>query len=311
MEDTRKWRAVAAIAPIAWGSTYFVTSRWLPTGSPVCGAAIRALPAGLVLLALRPSRPAGAWWWKATVLGALNTGAFFGLVYVAAQRLPTSTASMVMANSPIALMLVAWLVLGERPRARAVTGAVVGIAGVATMLSGGGGGVDAVGVAASLAALAISAVGYTMAKRWNAEPGAPDVLTTTAWQLLAGGVTLVPVAVLVEGRPPAIDTAAAVGFAYVVVVATAVAFAAWFTALRHLPAGTVGLIGLLNPVTGVLLGVVLAGERLGPAQAAGIGLVFAGILTGQGRCKMVPERVQTRVGRDPAPTQPHAVAGCV
>ena len=293
MEDIWGWRAVAAIAPVVWGSTYFVTNHWLPSGAPVYGAAIRALPAGLLLLALRPSLPSGAWRWKAMVLGALNTGAFFGLVYVAAQRLPTSTASMVMANSPITLMLVAWLVLGERPRARALMGAVIGIVGVAAMLSGGGGGVDAVGVAASLTALAIAAVGYTLAKRWNSEPGAPDVLTTTAWQLVAGGLTLVPVAVLVEGRPPAIDAAAAAGFTYVIVVATAVAFVAWFTALRHLPAGTVGLIGLLNPVTGVMLGVVLAGERLGPVQLAGIALVFTGILTGQTRRGHHPRRVST------------------
>ena len=76
---------------------------------------------------------------------------------------------------------------------------------------------------------------------------------------------------------------------------------AWFTALRHLPAGTVGLIGLLNPVTGVMLGVVLAGERLGLAQVAGIALVFTGILTGQTR-RASPER--------PAATTSQVLAVC-
>jgi probable blue pigment (indigoidine) exporter len=62
-------------------------------------------------------------------------------------------------------------------------------------------------------------------------------------------------------------------------VATALAFACWFGGLRHLDAGTVGLIGLLNPVTGVLLGTLLASETLGARQLAGIALVFAGILS--------------------------------
>ena len=57
----------------------------------------------------------------------------------------------------------------------------------------------------------------------------------------------------------------------------AVAFTAWFTGLRHLSAATVGLIGLLNPVTGVLLGLTLSGEALTLRQVLGLGLVLAGI----------------------------------
>jgi probable blue pigment (indigoidine) exporter len=77
------------------------------------------------------------------------------------------------------------------------------------------------------------------------------------------------------------DRVARIGFSYVTVVATALAFAAWFTGLRHLSAGTVGLIGLLNPMTGVLLGTVVAGETLAVQQICGLVLVFLGILLGQ------------------------------
>lgn len=64
-------------------------------------------------------------------------------------------------------------------------------------------------------------------------------------------------------------------------VATALAFAAWFAGLRHLPAATVGLVGLLNPVTGVLLGTVIAGEVLTVRQLCGLVLVLAGVLLGR------------------------------
>lgn len=132
----------------------------------------------------------------------------------------------------------------------------------------------------------------------------PDVLSLTAWQLVAGGLVLAPVALVVEGAPPALDEPALWGFAYVAVVATALAFVAWFAGLRHLEAGTVGLVGLLNPVTGVLLGVVVAGESLGVRQLCGLVLVFAGIMLG---------RVSRRAPSTPSgvsPASPAARSAC-
>ena len=138
--------------------------------------------------------------------------------------------------------------------------------------------VDARGVFASIAAMAMSSAGYVLAKKWSA---GIDVFSLTAWQFIAGGAVLTPVAVAVEGSPPAMDTRTVVGFGYVTIAATALAFAVWFTGLRHLSAGTVGLIGLLNPVTGVLLGTAIAGETLVAHQICGLVLVLFGILLGQ------------------------------
>jgi probable blue pigment (indigoidine) exporter len=91
---------------------------------------------------------------------------------------------------------------------------------------------------------------------------------------------LLVAAVAVEGAPPPLDGRQLAGFAFVSLLATAVAFVCWFAGLAHLPAGTVGTVGLLNPVTGVLLGTLAAGERLTPAQGAGILLVLVGIGAG-------------------------------
>lgn len=121
-------------------------------------------------------------------------------------------------------------------------------------------------------------MGYVLAKRWAAEV---DVLALTSWQLVAGGATLVVPALVWEGSPPAIDLVAGTAYVYVSVVATALAFVCWFAGLRHLPAGAVGVVGLLNPVTGVLLGTVLAGEALGARQWLGLGIACAGILVAQ------------------------------
>jgi len=96
----------------------------------------------------------------------------------------------------------------------------------------------------------------------------------------------------VHGAPPQLGIQAAAGFGYVSLVATAAAYLAWFTGLRQLPASSVGLIGLLNPVTGVLLGTLLAAESLGLQSILGMGLVLGGVLLGLAngsRRKPLPE----------------------
>lgn len=291
MEGKLRWSAIAAVGPVAWGSNYFVTNAYLPAGSPIWGSVIRALPAGLLLLAFARRLPHGHWWWRSAVLGLLNIGAFFVLIYEAAQRLPSGIASTTMAMAPMVMMMIAWLLLGQRPALLPLSGAGIGLFGVVLMLAGGGGSVDPWGVAASAGAMLMSSFGYVLTQRWR---HGVEVLSMTAWQLVAGGLMLIPAALLVEGGPPALDLRAALAFGYVVVVATALANWAWFTALRRMSAGTVGLIGLLNPVTGVALGVLVGGELLGGRQVIGLLLVLAGILVGQ---PLVARLIAARRGR--------------
>ncbi|MER6170364.1 EamA family transporter [Streptosporangium sp. NPDC001681] len=307
MEVNFRWALVTAMAPIAWGTTYFVTHQFLPPGYPLYGAVIRALPAGLLLLLIGRKLPRGAWWWKSLLLGTINMSAFFALVYLAAQLLPTSVASTIMATSPVVMMLLAWSLLSERPKVLHLTGAGVGIAGVCLMLFTGAAAVDPLGVLASVAAMVMSSFGFVLAKRWSAEV---DVLSSTSWQLIAGGVVLLPFAVAVEGSPPSLDGPEILGFGYLSVIATALAFVAWFAGLRHLSAGTVGLVGLLNPVTGVLLGTTIAGEVLTAQQLCGLMLTLLGILLGQPvAARLVAIRRQRGRARPAGPARRRERAG--
>ncbi|MFB7471516.1 DMT family transporter [Kitasatospora sp. NPDC056184] len=278
MEASFRWVLLTAVAPVAWGANYYVTREFLPPDRPLWGAALRALPAGLLLLALRPRRPRGAWWWRSALLGLLNTAGFFVLLYVASQSLATSVAATVMAASPLAMLLIAWALTAARPARAHLLGALVGLGGVGLMLLTRAEPVGLPGLAASAAAMLVSSLGYVLAGRWR---DGPDVLATTAWQLVAGGLVLLPLAAAFEGAPAVPAGRELLAFGYAAVVATALAFTAWFTGLRHLPPGTVGLVGLLNPLTGVLLGTAVAGEGLGPLQIAGLLLVLAGVALGR------------------------------
>ena len=147
--------------------------------------------------------------------------------------------------------------------------------------------VDPWGVAASLGAMVASSIGFVLTTKWGSDVPA---LTMASWQLVGGSLVLVPAAVLVEGAPPSLTVASGLGFLYVTLIATAVAYVAWFTGLRRLSPGVVGIVGLLNPVTGVVLGVMIAGEPFGLAQIVGVALVLGGIALGA-----VPQRRRRRM----------------
>ncbi|WGL53924.1 EamA family transporter [Nocardioides sp. BP30] len=273
-----KWLVAAAAAPVAWGSGYYVTATYLPPDRPLFGATVRALPFGLLLLALRPARLRGSWWWRTALLGALNFSAFFTLVFVAAERLPGGLAATLTATSPLVIMSFAWALAGERPARASLAGAGLGIVGVALLVLRGGTHVDALGVIASLAAVAVSSLGFILVKTWRPPV---DLLPFTGWQLVFGGLLLLPVALTVEGAPPHLDARALAGFAWIGLVGTVLAYAVWFQGMRRLPAAAVSLVGLLNPVAGTVIGVALAGESFGPGRAIGMVLVLGGIVLGQ------------------------------
>lgn len=295
------WRIVllTAVAPIAWGSTYFVTAHFLPPDRPFFSAAVRALPVGLAMLACTRRLPSGRWWWRSGLLGLLNIGAFFPLIFVAGYNLPGGLAATLTATSPFVVMLSAWALIAERPHAASLAGAGIGLAGVALLVLQGDVNANLLGVSASAGAVAMTSLGFVLSKRWAPPVG---MLTFTAWQLVAGGIVLCPIAVLAEGAPPELGPRAIGGYLYLWLFGTALAYVAWFTGLRRMPAGAVSLIGLINPVVGVLLGVAVAGEAFGVVQALGMALVLGGILLGQPAIRSLArhhlrKRIDTRPGR--------------
>jgi len=269
---------LTAVAPAAWGTTYIVTEQLLPPDRPLFAATVRALPVGLVLLAIQRQRPQGIWWLRAFVLGACNIGLFFPLIFLAAYQLPGGLAATVQAASPLAVMAMALPALGERPGRLRIGAALVGIAGVALLVLRSPGEVSPLGLAAAVGSVLVSAFGFILVKRW---PAPVDMLTLVSWQLVVGGLLLLPVGLLVEGAPPAVDLPAAAGLAWLAVVGTGLAYYCWFRGLRAMPAGAVSLVGLLNPVVGTALGVVVAGEVFGWVQALGMLLVLGGVVGGQ------------------------------
>ncbi|MFF0296743.1 EamA family transporter [Kitasatospora sp. NPDC004614] len=272
--------ALTAIAPAVWGTTYVVTTELLPPGHPMFAALLRALPAGLIALAVTRTLPRGSWWGKAAVLGVLNIGLFLPLLFTAAERLPGGVAGTLAAAQPMIVAVLAVVVLRQRLSGRRLLWGLVGVLGVGLVVIGPSAALDAAGVAAGLGGAATMALGVTLTKRWG-RPEGVSPLALTGWQLTSGGLFLLPLTFLFEGAPPAIDGRAALGYLWLGLIGGLLTYALWFQGITSLPVTGVAVLGLLSPLVAAVLGAVVLDQTLGPVQLVGFALALASIVAGQ------------------------------
>lgn len=267
--------AATAVAPALWGTTYVTASSLLEPGHPLLTATLRALPAGLILLALARRRPRGAWWGKAALLGTLNIAVFFACLFLAADRLPGGVAAVIGGVQPLLVAVLGSRFLGERLSGIVLGAGVGGVVGVALIVLQAHARLDVVGVAAALGGALSMGVGTVLAKRWGGEH---PPLANTAWQLLAGGVLLVPLTLAIEPLPTAAPGVGAIlGHAYLAVIGTALAYVLWFRGIARLPTRIPAFLGLLSPVVALGIGLTVSGESLTLAQVVGLGLVLGSV----------------------------------
>ncbi|WP_394788556.1 EamA family transporter [Rhodoferax sp.] len=269
---------LTALAPAIWGSTYIVTTQLLPPDRPFTAALLRTLPAGLLLTAYVRQLPERRIWGRMAVLAALNIGFFQALLFVAAYRLPGGLAAVVGAVQPLLVMALAWALDGRQPARVAVGAAVFGVAGMALLLLSPGAVWDTVGIAAALAGAACMAAGTYLARRWR--PDVP-VLAFTGWQLLAGGLMLLPVAWWADAPLPVLTVTQIAGYAYLSLVGALLAYVLWFRGIARLSPVAVSSLGLLSPLTAVVLGWALLGQALSGTSLLGMAMVLASILAVQ------------------------------
>jgi probable blue pigment (indigoidine) exporter len=275
-----RWALVlaTAVAPATWGTTYLVTTEHLPADRPLLAGAVRALPAGIALTMAARSLPHGAWWGKAAVLGVLNIGAFFALLFVAAYRLPGGVAAVLGAVQPLVVAVLGVGLLGERLRPRPIVLGLVGVAGVALIVLSASAALDPVGVMAGVLGTASMAAGVVLTKRWGRPAG---VVAFTGWQLTAGGLALVPLILVVEGVPASVTAGNVGGFAYLAVVGTALAYVLWLRGIALLPVQDVSFLGLLSPVVAAVAGWVVLEQVLTAGQILGAALALSALVLAQ------------------------------
>lgn len=269
---------VTAVAPVIWGSTYIVTTELLPQGYPLHVAMLRALPAGLLLLLLVRKLPQGIWWGRVFLLGALNFSFFLCMLFISAYRLPGGVAATVGAIQPLIVIVLSRFLLGSVIRALAVLAGLIGMAGVALLVLTPAAALDPIGVAAGLAGAVSMAFGVVLTRLWQ-PPVSP--LTFTAWQMTAGGLLLVPVALIFEPSLPVLTVRNWIGFVQLGLVGTALTYVLWFRGLARIEPAAASTLGFLSPAVAVVLGWAIAGQSLNLLQILGIALVLASTYVSQ------------------------------
>lgn len=262
---------LTASAPVIWGSTYIVTTQMLPDGYPLTAAMVRALPAGLLLIALTRKLPSRDWLWKLAILGALNFAIFWAALFIAAYRLPGGVAATLGAVQPLFVLLLAWAVLGNKLTVPGLIASVIGVGGVALLVLGPDAKLDGIGAVAALVGALSMASGVVLTRKWHPPVSA---LTFAAWQLTAGGLLLAPFAVILEPALPALSIANVAGFAWLGLIGSALTYFFWFRGIERLGPAAITGFGFLSPLTAVLLDWFFLGEGLTPLQVLGAVIVL-------------------------------------
>jgi len=277
--------ALLVLLAVLWGSSYAFIKIAVETVPPLTTIAIRAILAGLILIAVAKAQghrldTVRGHWPALLIQALLNSILPFTLIAWSLMYIDSGLAGILNATPPIFVLLITYLWTRHEPiTVSSLLGVAAGIGGVALMI-----GVDALaGLGQSaLAQLAVTAASlcYGFAaiygRRFNAVPPAVTGAGTMAW----AAVVLVPLS-LVFDRPWSLSPSAASLAALFVLAAfsTALALILYFRLIRTL--GSMGLStnSYLRVAVSVFVGVVFLGESVGWSTAAGVILILTGVAT--------------------------------
>jgi len=186
----------------------------------------------------------------------------------------------VIALQPLVVAVLAVALLGERlPRRRLLAG-IAGVLGVALLVLNSRATLDPLGLAAGLGAAGSMALGVVLTQRWG-RPDGVSLLALVGWLLTAGGLVLVPPALIIEGLPATLSASNLGGYAYLSLIGAALTYPLWFRGITQLGAPVVSFLVLLSPVVAALLGAVALGQTFTTWQSLGFVIVLASVFAGQ------------------------------
>jgi drug/metabolite transporter (DMT)-like permease len=286
----RAWKVLLAFAIIylVWGSTFLAIRVGVREVPPFLLAGMRFLVAGAVLYAWMRAQgtrsPTLREWGAASLLAILIFVIDYGLLFWAEQRVPSGIAAVMLATIPVFTAISEILILRtQRLSARLGIALLVGIGGVAVLmsrtLSFGDAPIDPVGACA----LIVAAISWSVASALTRKLPLPAAKPMSSGaQMLAGGALLTLTAALLgEFRGFHIETVsrgAWLALAYLIVAGSIVAFTAYVWLIHHESPTKVGTYAYVNPVVAVLIGYFLGGEAIGPRTIVGTALVLVSVV---------------------------------
>ena len=268
---------------VVWGSTYLAIRFGLESIPPFVLGGVRFLIAGSLMYAwsrLRgAAKPTAREWKSSAIVGFLLLFIGNGAVSWSEQRVSSGMTSLLVATVPLWLVLCEWA-QGQPPAITKLIGVFIGLVGVGLLVMPAGDGASTAIDPVGAAVLMVSALSWTVGSLYaRGAPMAKPASLAIAMQMLVGGVLLLALAAATGETAAVVRTGVTTGsglaLLYLIVFGSIVGFTPDMWLLRVATPTAVGTYAYVNPVVAVLLGVLLAGERL-PSQALLASLVIVG-----------------------------------
>jgi drug/metabolite transporter (DMT)-like permease len=286
-----EWAMLIALS-ILWGGSFFFTSVALTGLPPFTIVALRVGIAAIILNLLLPAMGLRmpltlSAWTSFFGLGVLSNALPFCLIVWGQTQIASGLASILNATTPLFTVLIAHVATDdEKISSNRLAGVLIGFAGVAVLigpeaLAGAG-----ANVLAQLSCIA-AAICYGCAGVYGRRMRTMGIqpLAASTGMVTASTLLLVPLALIVD-RPWALPPpgVAAWGAVFgIAVLSTALAYLLYFRILATAGATNLMLVTFLIPVSAILLGVLVLGERLAPQHLLGMALIGAGLAAIDGR----------------------------
>ncbi len=268
-------------AAAAWGVATVIAKRALTEIPPLTllpiqlGISVALLATVLVLQRQGLTFPAELR--RLGLLGVLNPGISYALGLIGLTYIAASLSVLLWATEPIMILLLAWLILGDRITKGVVIGALLALAGVLLVVFEPGGQGQPVGVALTLLGVAACAVYTVITKKWMVSESTLQVVALQQVSALTFAVLLFGVSAAAGYQATSLSFSAEAWLSALASGALYYAAAFWLylTGLRRINAATAGLYINLIPVFGIAASYVLLGERLSARQWLGAVLIVA------------------------------------
>jgi drug/metabolite transporter (DMT)-like permease len=285
------WQTLLAFGIIyfVWGVTFFAIRVGVREVPPLLFAAMRFLLAGLVLtgwIVARGERwPGRREWLSILALASLIFVVDYGLLFWAEQRVPSGIAAVMLATIPVFTALSEVVILRtQRLTVRLTVALLVGIAGVAVLMSRGlhlgGEPVDSAGAVALL----VGAISWSLASALSRKLPLPESKgLSSGTQMLVGGILLTVAAggfgEFSSFHPASISLQAWLALLFLIVFGSIVGFTAYVWLIHHQSPTKVGTYAYVNPVVAVIVGYFFGGEALAPRTILGVLFVLISVVS--------------------------------
>jgi drug/metabolite transporter (DMT)-like permease len=197
------------------------------------------------------------------------------VVSVAEVDVPSNLAALLIASVPLILIVLRRLT-GDRVARASYAGVVVGFGGVALLLLAGErpDGATLAGMLLCVVAASMWATGSFAGSRIDLPP---DVLVSTAWQMLLGGAAITVAGLAAGETVGAVSGDSALAFAFLVFVGSMIAYTAYAWLLRNVRVSKVATYAYVNPAVAIVLGWLVLDETITALALAGAAIIITSV----------------------------------